>query len=69
MEEYQVKIETYESKLKENNKKYIDLQKKATASDATRKELAEKVKKLENEKAKLSEKWVKLSAKNKQEDK
>jgi predicted nuclease with TOPRIM domain len=46
-----------------------DGQLRIAKKDQKIKELMESVKRLETEKVKLSEKWIKLSAKNKNEDK
>ena len=69
LEEYQVNCKKNEEQIKAQNKKFHDLQKKYSNHDKERKELAEKAKRLETEKTNLSEKWIRLSAKNKQDEK
>lgn len=49
-------------------KKYQDLQRKFNASEKELAELKEKLRKCENEKANISEKWIRLSSKNRHED-
>lgn len=58
-----------QSQLRAANKKHSDLQAKHLAKIEKARRLEEQVKRLEAEKLKLSEKWMRLSYKNKHEDK
>lgn len=68
MEEYEVNLKRVEENLKQNNRKFHELQKKYSLCEQQKKEMLDKMRKLEQDKNKLSEKWTKLSAKNKTEE-
>jgi uncharacterized protein with NRDE domain len=69
IEEYEVSIKKREEHMKKFNLKFQDLQKRYSSICSSHRELKSKVGKLELEKQKLSEKWIKLSAKNKTDGK
>lgn len=69
LEEYDTNTHRWEDQLKSTNKSLQDLQRKCTNLEKQRDKLENKAEKLEHEKCKLSEKWIRLSAKNKNDDK
>jgi len=68
LEEYEVNYKKMEESVRQNNKKFHELQKKYGQAEQARKATEDKNKKLEADKTKLSEKWIRLSSKNKQEE-
>jgi len=69
LEEYEVNTRKWEEQIKNTNRKFQDLQRKHSSLIKEKRELNNKVAKLELDKCKLSEKWIKLSSKNKTDDK
>lgn len=68
VEEYEVQIRQAEDGSKHTVRKYQELQKKYKAMEKEITELKDKLKKTEADKTKISEKWIKLSSKNRHED-
>ena len=69
LEEYENNTRRWEEQLKSTSRKLQECQQKYSHSEKSRKELETKTSKLELEKCKISEKWIKLSTKNKNDDK
>lgn len=68
IEEYEVNLKRIEDNMKHTNKKFNELQRKHSLAEQQKRDLSCKMRKLEQDKNKISEKWVKLSARNKNEE-